>query len=256
MVREGDRVFPDTHGGDNLWRTGLGYIAWGDAKLKEAILSCFVEGKDGKIEKTFRTAEGYGDDTCSRDQITMALAALKVRGDKEELKKLVPKLKRRISPKYTHSLDSWAWTKDLIGECKFPLHLLMVFFYTFAAYYNRLFGGKTFPSYAQHLTAWVIYTSRPWFGLRRLAQKFFLTSVEKQNVMLRLLCEDKTLMEWNFDFIVPYTGFQWQRWMAESNHRIAMRPLTEEEASQNVLSMDIVHYLKEKIYPNMPLNDL
>jgi hypothetical protein len=256
MVRDGERSFPDENGGDNLWRTGLGYVAWGDIGLKNAIINCF--SFDGKRMTVFRSAEGSGGETCSRDQVTMALAALKIRGDIEDLKFIVNNSNYRISKKYVHTLDSWSWMKDLVGKCYFPLHLFMMLFYAFMSGISRLNIlplSWRFPSYAQHLACWQIYTSRKWLGLRWLASKLMLMTVERQNLLCRLLCRDKTVTGWEFRTIVWRGDFQWQRWAGDANERIMMgeglRVLSEDEKSQNHLAKDVIKYFR----PNIEFED-
>jgi hypothetical protein len=258
MVREGDRVYADRKaGGDDLWRTGLGYVAWGSDELKQGIMNCYDFDDNGKVVKIYRSGTKVGYEDCSRDQVVMSLAALKVRGDQEELDKIVNGSKYRISKKFLHTLDSWCWLKDLSGKCLFPLHLLVtIFLYAPMSCVSRLniLGSWGFPSYAQHLTCWVIYTSKPWFGLKWLAQKAMKASLEPGNLLCRYLCSDSSVSEREINTRIWTNDFQWQRWMGGTNHKlgkdgIGLQPLTSEQMSQNLLPKDIVLYFYNKNNP-------
>jgi hypothetical protein len=264
MVREGVRFCEQTNktGGDNLWRTGLGYVAWGFDELKNGIISCFEFDSDNKkITTIYRSANKVGSEDCSRDQVIMALAALKIRGNGDDLTKIVNASKFRISPKFLHTIDSWCWMKDLVGKCYFPIHLFTIIWYSLLSMISRLnifhvfgIGSARFPSYAQHLACWQLYTSNNWFGLKWIASKFMLMSIERQNLLCRLLCNDKTISEWEFTNITYLTDFQWQRWISDTNHKLNMgeglRPLTNDEMSQYLLPKDIISYLimRNKIF--------
>jgi hypothetical protein len=254
MVREGDRTDSDRHvGGDNLWRTGLGYAAWGADELKKGIMDCYEFDSKGKITRIHRSANGVGHEDCSRDQVIMSLAALKVRGDQDEVDKIVKGSKYRISKKFLHTLDSWCWLKDLSGKCWFPLHLLVaILLYAPLSCLSRLnlLGSWGFPSYAQHLTCWTLYTSNSWFGLKWLAQKAMLISLEPCNLLCRYLCGDKSVSDWEINTRIWITDFQWQRWMGNTNHKLDMgkglQPLTHNQMSQNLLPKDILDIFTDK----------
>lgn len=109
--------------GDGLYRTSLAYIAYGDSILKDSILSSFREFT--MINKRHRTLlQGarapfrHSEDDFSRDQYILAISALYIRGDYEEVKNIASKIPYRLSRRFRMTPTLWFWTKYLQGKNK------------------------------------------------------------------------------------------------------------------------------------------
>lgn len=105
---------------DALWRSGLGYIAYGAEETKQGIINCFrpyIIGEDRNISKTkyqaSRASNRFGEDDVSRDQIILALASLEFNGDTEEVKEIAGKLSFRVSKRFLMTPTMWFWVKYL-----------------------------------------------------------------------------------------------------------------------------------------------
>jgi len=117
----GDIHFKEFRGEyDALWRSGLGYIAYGDEQTKQGIINCFrpyIIGENRVISKTkyqaSRASNRFGEDDVSRDQVIMALAALEFNGDLEELKEIAGRLPFRLSRRFLMTPTMWFWVKYL-----------------------------------------------------------------------------------------------------------------------------------------------
>lgn len=105
---------------DTLWRSGLGYIAYGDEDTKNGILGCFrpyIIGEQRDASKTMyqasRASNRFGEDDVSRDQIILALSSLEFNGDIEEVKEITSKLSFRLSRRFLMTPTMWFWVKYL-----------------------------------------------------------------------------------------------------------------------------------------------
>jgi len=105
---------------DTLWRSGLGYIAYGDQQTKKGIIDCFrpyIIGEHRDINKikyqASRASNRFGEDDVSRDQVIMALAALEFNGDIEELQEIAGRLPFRLSRRFLMTPTMWFWVKYL-----------------------------------------------------------------------------------------------------------------------------------------------
>jgi hypothetical protein len=105
---------------DTLWRSGLGYIAYGDQQTKRGIIDCFrpyIIGEHRDINKikyqVSRASNRFGEDDVSRDQVIMALAALEFNGDIEELQEIAGRLPFRLSRRFLMTPTMWFWVKYL-----------------------------------------------------------------------------------------------------------------------------------------------
>lgn len=116
--------------GDALWRTGWAYVAYKSKSLKKGILSCFTKEKDSKGKEYLQAHRfpGMGAENVSRDQITSALVALSLNGDKEDVKRIVKGLRWKISPKFKLSLDMWFWMKSISADWKISKFLYSLAF--------------------------------------------------------------------------------------------------------------------------------
>lgn len=105
---------------DTLWRSGLGYIAYGDEDTKNGIINCFRpyiigESRDHSKYKyqASRSSNRFGEDDVSRDQVIMALASLEFNGDIEEVKEIASRLSFRLSRRFLMTPTMWFWVKYL-----------------------------------------------------------------------------------------------------------------------------------------------
>jgi len=105
---------------DALWRSGLGYIAYGAEETKQGIINCFrpyIIGESRDISKTkyqaSRASNRFGEDDVSRDQVIMALAALEFNGDIEEVQEIAGRLSFRLSRRFLMTPTMWFWVKYL-----------------------------------------------------------------------------------------------------------------------------------------------
>lgn len=105
---------------DTLWRSGLGYIAYGDGQTKRGIIDCFRpyiigESRDHSKYKyqASRASNRFGEDDVSRDQVIMALAALEFNGDIEEVQEIASRLPFRLSRRFLMTPTMWFWVKYL-----------------------------------------------------------------------------------------------------------------------------------------------
>lgn len=105
---------------DTLWRSGLGYIAYGDEETKKGIIKCFrpyIIGEDrdeSKIKyQASRASNRFGEDDVSRDQVILALASLEFNGDINEVKEIAGRLPFRLSRRFLMTPTMWFWVKYL-----------------------------------------------------------------------------------------------------------------------------------------------
>lgn len=105
---------------DTLWRSGLGYIAYGAEETKQGIINCFrpyIIGEQRDPSRTkyqaSRASNRFGEDDVSRDQIILALASLEFNGDIEEVKEIASKLSFRVSRRFLMTPTMWFWVKYL-----------------------------------------------------------------------------------------------------------------------------------------------
>jgi hypothetical protein len=224
--------------GDALWRTSIAYIAYKNKKFKEAILSCF-KFKDNKLQVYRYPEEGFNKDT-SRDQITMALVALKYNNDIEDLKGITDNLKWKLSEKFNMTLDMWLWIKSLQKNSKIYSILFIILSFIILslnqlwnkALYkwsnlipidpeiHKSYGIKQatkkqitamklhYPMYAFHLFAWQYYTL-PSNLLKKVFGKYCSKFVEPTNYLLKILFGIKIPKELLENY-KPMTGMRWQ----------------------------------------------
>jgi hypothetical protein len=229
MMRE--RTIDD---GDNLWRTSLAYIAYGHPALKEGMLRCLYWYNPDHVQ-FYRSVE-HTDRDVSRDQITMFLAALAVKG--ESLDKYVKAIKWKISSKYSLTMDMWLWMKALTGgnaakKRFFRLEIPVVSAYLLWNASN--ISKQKFPSYAVHLLAWQIFSLNDNSDWKKKLSSLVLKLADEDNYLVRLLLGFEVDKQ-QVDFVKPMTDFIWQRYRNDSNLRL----LTPEEAEFNTLDKDVL----------------
>ncbi|MCD4682003.1 MAG: hypothetical protein K8R86_01860 [Bacteroidales bacterium] len=225
--------------GDNLWRTSLAYIAYGDPVLKEGMLGCTKWITPDHVQ-FYRSVE-QNDTTVSRDQITMFLAAMAVRG--EDVKPYIKATKWKISKRYSLTLDMWLWMKAIAGN-KFAKKLFFLTEVPLAKAYqlwDKLnISKKKFPSYAVHLLAWQIYSLQDNSGLKGTLGSIIVKMADDDNYLVQLLagCEvDSSKIE----SVIPMTDFVWQRY--KETTKVELRVLTKQEAEFNTLDVDVLNYI-------------
>lgn len=225
--------------GDNLWRTSLAYIAYGHESLFEGMLKCQVW--KGKNHVQFYRSSEQNDNDVSRDQITMFLAALAVRG--KDIKKQVKGIKWKISQKYSLTYDMWLWMQALKGGeiSKMQFFLIQIPIIRAASFWNRTkLSKEKYPAYALHLLAWQIYSLKSNSRLKWRLASMVVRMADEDNLLIRLLLGYK-ITEKEIDSIYPQNDFVWQRY--KSDTKAVLRPLTEEEAEFNTLDIDVLNYI-------------
>jgi hypothetical protein len=113
----------DNGRGDGLYRTSLAYIAYGNAKLKSSILSSFreftmINKRHRKLVQGARAPFRHSEDDFSRDQYILAVSALYIKGDSDELVNITSKIPYRLSRRFRMTPTLWCWTKYLQGKNK------------------------------------------------------------------------------------------------------------------------------------------
>jgi hypothetical protein len=228
--------------GDNLWRTSLAYIAYGDEALYNGMLKCQLWKAKNHVQ-FFRSTE-QEDNNVSRDQITMFLAALAVRG--KDVKKHINGIKWKISQKYSLTYDMWLWMQALKGGkiSKMQFFLVQIPIIRAASLWNRTnFSKEKYPAYAVHLLAWQIYSLQSNSRLKWKLASMVVRMADEDNLLVRLLLGYKISKE-ELESIYPQNDFVWQRY--KNNTSAILRPLTEEEAEFNTLDIDVLNYIYNK----------
>ncbi len=249
--------------GDALWRTSMAYIAYGHSSLLKGIESCF-QWKDLYIQ-AYRYPGDQRDDV-SRDQITAALAALKIRKQMLKLEEYALFLRRRISKKFRITADMSLWMKSLYaGKFYGVLFCLLSMYHPIGLVWNRilykLIGIKVvsqedykcydnlnikwtyklrklrYRMYGFHLFCWQLYTSPDNF-LKRMLERLCLPLVDKDNYMLRLLLKGRVSIK----DIVAYTPMNEIRWQDELLHpnNSALCKLFPEDCKHNAVDNDLL----------------
>lgn len=240
-------------GGDDLGRTSLAYIAWGDPRMKDTIVKHFVFEGD-KIVKIYRSIDkdgeygdvikGYDAETMSRDHVILALSALKVMGDDEDCKRIAKALGWKVSERYSWDLGSWTWIKHLAGNFWFPepwlMHLGSFFMFIPILLNKNNFFHRSLRSYwgfVQHFHAWQWASSRDSW-LKRAVAKFMIPFVEYRNVLLRYMFSDKYLDQSEIDHVRPHKGYQWARWFSDTMHKVSSDEPNDD--TENLLDIDLM----------------
>ena len=221
--------------GDNLWRTSLAYIAYGHPALKDGMLNCTRWINENHVQ-FYRSVE-QTDENVSRDQITMFLIAMALRG--EDVKIYTKAIKWKLSKRYSLTVDMWLWMKAL-GGSKIAKSLFYLIEAPIAKIYQLLnksnISKNKFPSYAVHLLAWQNYALKSNSGFKDAINSAVVKMADKENYLIRLLsCYDVSRED--IEQVKPHTDFIWQRYRDESD----LRELTEEEAEFNTLDVDVLN---------------
>lgn len=281
----GDTHFKEFRGEyDTLFRSALAYIAYRDEDIKRGILGCFrpyIIGEDRKIEHTkyqaSRASNRFGEDDVSRDQIILALSALQVNGDIEEVREICNRLSFRVSKRFLMTPTMWFWVKYL-GTGKKSWHSAFAFMQTLEhliqipmTKFLRWITGATkpipiphnkhsnlpykkgwrfklyttigYPEYGLHFAAWQYYAA-PFGGiLGKLNRGLMKWQMEDSNLLLRILLNGKPVTQEEIEAIEPTNTFIWQRRLDVAIAWIYK--LKPEEYQANNLEVDIIKSLLE-----------
>jgi len=124
MLTKNDK---DNGKGDALWRTAISYIAYNDDNLKKGLLSCFRKftmiNRNKYWYQGSRYCDRYCEDDVSRDQTILALSALKINDDKEELDEIALHLPYKLSRRFSMGPTLWIWIRAITGKGKFYTYL-------------------------------------------------------------------------------------------------------------------------------------
>ena len=228
--------------GDNLWRTSLAYIAYGHPALKEGMMNC-TRWIDKNHIRFYRSVE-QTDENVSRDQITMFLVALALRG--EDVKKYTKAIKWKLSKRYSLTPDMWLWLKALGGNkiARTLFYLIEIPIVKVYQLWNKSNISKNkFPAYAVHLLAWQIYALENNSNMKQTIGSAVVKMADKENYLIRLLCCHKVSKE-EIEQVKPHTDFIWQRYRDD----FYLRELTEEEAEFNTLDVDVLKAIYYETY--------
>lgn len=231
--------------GDGLWRTSLCYLAYQAPELKKSILDCFQKREDGSVSVK-RYPKEKNSSTTSRDQLLMAVSALYINRDDAELLEILPKLKYRISDRYTMTPSLYIWIKLIHNYLSnkrerysvwlylsfmvmFYIDMVLAFWTTRALFflfkikqyeYKNVFIGNrnikwyhkaTHPFFAFHLSTWQLF-STPDGPLKNSLRKRFISYLnfrDSENILLnKLLRTGRVFDESTYE---PSNDFRWQR---------------------------------------------
>lgn len=236
---------------DSLWRTSLAYIAYSDSDLKQAIVKCFrkfemINFPGRHWYQASRASNRYGEDDVSRDQVILALAALKVNGDEVELKEIASHLPFRLSRRFLMTLSMWFWVKWLATDRPaFKLAFLLMnllehsISVTMTKALRQLAGATKpvplphdkhtrwpfnpngwrakaykllgYPEYGLHFAAWMMYSVNDTSPLARLNKGLMRWQMQDSNLLLRILLDGKPVTEAEIAAFKPTSTFMWQR---------------------------------------------
>lgn len=214
--------------GDALCRTALAYITYKDKDLKVGILNCFRKFTMINYPKKYwyqasRCSNRYREDDVSRDQIILALSALKINNDIIELKEITRHLPYRLSRRFKMTPIMWSWINYLKTDKKIwailfnlfnLLELIIVIPLTkilrklakvdktmpvgqyidnsiTKTFWYKVYDTIQLHGYALNLKAWEFYiiNSNDIFG--KISRKLMLSDVEDDNYAVRLLLNDR-----------------------------------------------------------------
>lgn len=214
--------------GDALYRTSSAYIAYGDVDLKVGILNCFrkftmINYPDKYWYQASRCSNRYREDDVSRDQVILALSALKINNDITELKEITRHLPYKLSRRFNMSPIMWAWVNYLKTDNKLwatlynffnLLELIIAIPLTKTlrklakvdkempvgtyidnsvkkTFWYKIYNKVQLHGYVLNLKAWEFYTTNSNDIFAKISRKLMLSDVEKNNYLIRLLLKDK-----------------------------------------------------------------
>lgn len=224
-------------GADNLWRTSLAYIAWGDPALKDGMIKCTRWVKPNRIQY-YRTTY-HDDQDVSRDQVTMFLAAMAIMG--EDVKPYIKATKWKLSERHTLTPDMWLWMKALGGSkiARKLFYLMEIPLTKLNYFWNKSkLSRHIYPGYAAHLLAWQMYALNHTSNHSMALSSTLLKIIDKDNYLVQLLLGYEVSAD-KINGVKPMTDFVWQRY--KSSTKSHLRPLTSEEAEYNTLDVDVLN---------------
>ena len=281
----GDLHFKEFRGEyDTLWRSGLGYIAYGAEETKQGIINCFRpyiigEARDHTKYKyqASRASNRFGEDDVSRDQVTLALAALEFHGDIEEVQEIAGRLPFRLSRRFLMTPTMYFWVKYLatreekwkkrfafMQTLEIVLQVPLTKFLRWLAGANKqiplphdqhtklpykqgfrlkLYKLLGYPEYGLHFSSWQVYVT-PFGGLLgRICKSMMRWQMEDSNLLLRLLLDGEPVTQEEIDQFVPTNTFMWQR--RNDLATAWIYTLDDKKVEFNNLEVDILHAVIE-----------
>ena len=269
---------------DSLWRTSLAYITYGDQDLKEAIVKCFRKftmiNFPGKYwYQASRASNRYGEDDVSRDQVILALVALKLRGDEAELKEITAHLPFRLSRRFRMTPGMWFWVKylatgksgfktayllmNLIEHCisvpmtkglrflagatkpvALPHDKKTIWPFDQNSWKVRLYKALGYPEYGLHFASWILYSVNDDSLLARMGKTVMRWQMQDSNLLLRILLDGQPVREEEIKAFTPTNTFMWQRRTDFSTSWVY--ELKPEQYEFNNYEVDILYTLLKK----------
>ncbi len=270
----------DDHGEyDSLWRAGISYIAYGTEKVKNGLLRAFRKKKNGKYQAA-RCNDRLGEDDVSRDQIIIAMSALKVRGDEKELKEIARNLPYKLSSRFNMTPNLWVWLRGITGckVCDYLNQVYMLFELSISVLLNRFIKSQIKPieytqdeleyrlkNIGEHKirakmlnTKWKRFLWKiefPGYALhlsmwmiytsrntfiKKWLQKILLYDADSRNLLCRLLCN----IEVSNEEIENYKPMEEWRWSQRMTDLTRTRIIPQDNIGLFNIDKDILKMLK------------
>ena len=192
---------------DALWRTGLAYITYNDADMKQAIINCFRKYTLMYDHETYwyqasRCSNRFSEDDVSRDQVLLALAALEYHKD-PEVSEIAKRLPYRLSRQFKMTISMKFWVNYLATRKKGwrnAFLVMQIIEWAISISLNKIIrpliktkiGAKIYkairyPMYALHFSAWQYYVVNENKFLDKVARRLIRWENEKPNLLIRIL---------------------------------------------------------------------
>lgn len=230
--------------GDSIGRNFNAYMATGDEKFVDAIMTCYDGAGDGKTvwlqgwrHPSYINKPEHNN--LSRDHVIYTVLALKMSGREDELNRFISLMteRHRISDRYTFTPDSWLWMKASANTNYEPLwYLLTIPVSAISVLWNKVIGlfakgafkevpqseynchikvsdrlkklrKLRYPAYALHQMLWMNYSMTPGIG-KWLHSKLLLLDSGNQNWLNHILAGKKVSRE----DVMAYRAMHSDRW--------------------------------------------
>lgn len=258
-------------GGDTIWKTAMAAITYNDFKLWDSIdNNCIGYVEIFKVGIKFWRSPEYwknGEDTVSRDQLTMFFVSTKLLFGRN----YYLNIKWRISKKYKQTLDFWMWKEALkSGVYGFLMNwlfqivmipfmiLMMIWNWLLLPFLNnvnlkdykltprkdlnrlqKVLVDIVYPPITLHLFAWQVYVLR-WTPFKPILKAIIRLMSPDWNILIKLLTYGKVTVD-DINAVPNYSSFIWQRWANVWND-CTLEILSEEEyLKKNFLLKDICY---------------
>ena len=266
--------------GDGLWRTSIGYMAYGDPDLLDGIKGCvrkydLINYKNKYWYQFARGINRFSEDDVSRDQIIMALSSLKFNEKTEYLHEVVSHLPYKISRRFNMTPAMWFWVKGIdihnkhqtlfnfLFQLMLIIELLLQYpiskFFRFLSGFNRenvliedkekkktllykVYDIIEYPGYATHLDGWLFYSVNKIKIISYILKKLLTWEIEDNNYLLQLLIGNLV----KFDDINNYQPREEWRWSGKFNGDYNFPILHGDLGKYNTLDKDILWALYKK----------